>query len=130
MPLTVWKMQDSSAALPVTREPKKEVFLSHFKDCMDAGAASVMSSYNKYNGVHCVYSRYLLREVLKEEWDFDGFVMSDFVQRVRDTVEAANGGQDMEMMWIEHYEQKLLKAVQDGFVSEAYINESALQNGI
>lgn len=106
---------------------EKEVFLPHFKECVDAGAASVMSSYNKYNDVHCGHNRYLLRDVLKKEWDFDGFVMSDFVWGVRDTVEAANGGQDMEMMWTEHFGQKLLKAVQDGFVSEDYINESALR---
>ncbi|HJA67240.1 MAG TPA: glycoside hydrolase family 3 C-terminal domain-containing protein [Candidatus Mediterraneibacter cottocaccae] len=106
---------------------EKEVFLPHFKECVDAGAASVMSSYNKYNGVHCGHNRYLLRDVLKKEWDFDGFVMSDFVWGVRDTVEAANGGQDMEMMWTEHFGQKLVKAVQDGFVSEDYINESALR---
>ena len=106
---------------------EQEVFLPHFKDCIDAGAASVMSAYNKYNGVHCGHHKYLLRQVLKKEWDFDGFVMSDFVWGVRDTVEAANGGQDMEMMWTQFYGQQLLKAVQDGFVPEEYINEAALR---
>lgn len=106
---------------------EQEVFLPHFKDCVDAGAASIMSSYNRYNGVHCGQNKYLLRQVLKKEWDFDGFVMSDFCWGVRDTVEAANGGQDMEMMWTEHFGERLVKAVQDGFVSEEHINEAALR---
>ena len=51
---------------------EQEVYLPHFKDCVDAGAASIMSSYNRYNGVHCGHHNYLLRQVLKKEWDFDG----------------------------------------------------------
>ncbi|MDD2994205.1 MAG: glycoside hydrolase family 3 C-terminal domain-containing protein [Pygmaiobacter sp.] len=104
---------------------EKEVFLPHFKDCVDAGAASIMSAYNRYNGVHCGHSNYLLNEVLKKEWDFDGFVMSDFCWGVRDTVEAANGGQDMEMMWTQFFGENLVKAVQDGFVPEEKINQAA-----
>ncbi len=106
---------------------EQEVYLPHFKDCVDAGAASVMSSYNRYNGVHCGHHNYLLNQVLKKEWDFDGFVMSDFCWGVRDTVEAANGGQDMEMMWTQWYGNRLIKAVQDGFVPEERINEAALR---
>lgn len=106
---------------------EKEVYLPHFKDCIDAGAASVMSSYNRYNGVHCGHHSYLLKQVLKKEWDFDGFVMSDFVWGVRDTVEAANGGQDMEMMFTQWFGDRLIKAVQDGFVPEEQVNDAALR---
>lgn len=106
---------------------EKEVYLPHFKDCIDAGAASIMSSYNRYNGVQCGHSKYLLSQVLKKEWDFDGFVMSDFCWGVLDTVEAANGGQDMEMMWTQYFGERLVKAVKDGFVKEEKINEAALR---
>lgn len=106
---------------------EQEVYLPHFKDCVDAGAASIMSSYNRYNGVHCGHSKYLLTQVLKNEWDFDGFVMSDFIWGVRDTVEAANGGQDMEMMATQFFGSKLVKAVEDGFVPEERINDAALR---
>lgn len=106
---------------------EQEVFLPHFKDCVDAGAASIMSSYNRYNGVQCGHHNYLLNQVLKKEWDFDGFVMSDFCWGVRDTVEAANGGQDMEMMWTQFFGDQLVKAVQDGFVPESKIDEAALR---
>ncbi|MCI5874236.1 MAG: glycoside hydrolase family 3 C-terminal domain-containing protein [Clostridiales bacterium] len=106
---------------------EQEVYLPHFKDCIDAGAASIMSAYNRYNGVHCGHNKYLLSQVLKDEWDFDGFVMSDFCWGVLDTVEAANGGQDMEMMWTQYFGERLVKAVRDGFVPEERVNDAALR---
>jgi len=109
------------------KRTEREVFLPHFKKCIDAGAASVMSAYNLYKGTYCGHHDYLLNEVLKKEWDFDGFVMSDFVWGVRDTVEAANGGQDMEMCCTRFFGKKLLEAVQKGQVSESKINEAALR---
>lgn len=107
------------------RRTEREVFLPHFKDCVDAGAASIMSAYNLYKGTHCGHSDYLLRKVLKEEWDFDGFVMSDFIWGVKNTTEAANNGQDMEMCCTNYFGEKLVKAVQDNLVPEARINDSA-----
>jgi beta-glucosidase len=109
------------------RRTEREVFLPHFKDCVDAGAASIMSSYNLYKGVHCGHHDYLLRKVLKEEWDFDGFVMSDFIWGVKDTVAGANNGEDMEMCATIVYGDKLVKAVKDGLVPEARIDEAALR---
>lgn len=109
------------------RRTEREVYLPHFKDCVDAGAAAIMSAYNKYQGVYCGHHAYLLRKVLKEEWEFDGFVMSDFIHGVRNTVEAANGGQDMEMCWTHYFGEKLVQAVRDGSVPEARIDESVIR---
>lgn len=109
------------------KRTEREVFLPHFKKCIDAGAASVMSSYNLYKGTHCGHNDYLLNEVLKKEWDFDGFVMSDFIWGVRDTVEAANGGQDMEMCCTQFFGDKLVAAVKDGQVKESKIDDAALR---
>ncbi|NYC51537.1 beta-glucosidase-like glycosyl hydrolase [Clostridium beijerinckii] len=93
------------------KRTEREVFLPHFKKCVEAGAAAIMSSYNLYKGTHCGHHDYLLNQVLKKEWDFDGFVMSDFIWGVRDTVEAANGGQDMEMCCTQFFGDKLVEAV-------------------
>ena len=109
------------------KRTEREVFLPHFKDCVDAGAASIMSSYNLYNKVQCGHNKYLLSTVLKGEWDFDGFVMSDFIYGVKDTVEAANGGQDMEMCITNYFGDNLVKAVRDGFVPESKVDEAALR---
>jgi beta-glucosidase len=75
----------------------REVYLPHFKKCVDAGAASIMSAYNRVNGTYCGHSHQLLSEILKDDWGFDGFVMSDFLFGIYNGVDAANGGMDMEM---------------------------------
>ncbi|AJH00797.1 glycosyl hydrolase [Clostridium beijerinckii] len=109
------------------KRTEREVFLPHFKKCVEAGAAAIMSSYNLYKGTHCGHHDYLLNQVLKKEWDFDGFVMSDFIWGVRDTAEAANGGQDMEMCCTQFFGDKLVEAVKNGQVKESKIDESALR---
>lgn len=109
------------------KRTEREVYLPHFKDCIDAGAASIMSAYNKYKGTYCGHNNYLLNEVLKGEWDFDGFVMSDFIWGVKDTVEAANGGQNIEMCCTQFFGDKLVKAVRDGLVPEFKIDDAALR---
>lgn len=108
------------------KRTEQEVFLPHFKECIEAGAASVMSAYNLYNQVHCGHSEYLLNKVLREEWGFDGIVISDFIWGIKDTVAAANGGQNIEMPCTMLFGEKLLKAVQDGFVSEENIDKAAV----
>jgi beta-glucosidase len=110
-----------------SKRTEREVFLPHFKKCIDEGAASIMTSYNLYQGTYCGHHDYLLNQLLKKEWDFDGFVMSDFVWGVKDTVEAANGGQDMEMCCTKYYGENLVNAVKEGKVPEAKINEAALR---
>lgn len=109
------------------KRTEREVFLPHFKKVIDAGVASVMSSYNLYEGEKVGHHNYLLNEVLKEEWNFDGFVMSDFFFGINDTVAAANGGQDMEMCGTEFFGPRLINAVREGQVSESKIDDAALR---
>lgn len=106
---------------------EREVYLPHFKKCVDQGAASIMSSYNKYKTVHCGHNDYLLNQVLKKEWDFDGYVMSDFIWGVKDTVESANGGQDMEMCITQFFGDKLVDAVNQGQVPVEKIDQACLR---
>ena len=56
-----------------------------------------MTAYNLYNQVHCGHSEYLIEKVLREDWEFDGIVISDFVWGIKDTIAAANGGMNVEM---------------------------------
>lgn len=122
-------MENARFKVSVTcdQRTEQEVYLPHFKDCVDAGCASIMSSYNRYNGVQCGHHKYLLSQVLKKEWGFDGFVMSDFCWGVLDTVEAANGCQDMEMLWTQYFGNRLVQAVKDGFVPESRIDDAAVR---
>jgi beta-glucosidase len=105
----------------------REVYLPHFEKSIDAGAASVMGAYNLFNGDHCCQSRTLLTDILRDDWGFEGFVISDFVAGVRDTKKAIEAGLDIEMPMPIHYQRNLLKAVEDGRVSEETVNTAVFR---
>ncbi len=102
----------------------REVYLPHFKKCIENGASAVMSAYNRFRGDWCGHNHYLLTDILKQQWNFDGLVMSDFAFGIRDTVEAVNAGLDIEMNLTQFYGDKLLKAVENNLVDEKLIDES------
>lgn len=109
------------------KRTEREIFLNHFRKCIEAGAGSVMSAYNRYQGSMCGENTYLLHEVLREEWDFDGFTICDFVWGVKNTVASAKGGLDIEMPITHFYGEQLLAAVKEGKVSEKAIDEAVLR---
>lgn len=110
-----------------SRRAEREVFLPHFQKCIEAGAGALMCAYNSYEGVLCGHQDYLLNRVLKGEWGFDGFVMNDFLWGIRDTVAAVNGGLDLEMPSTQFFGEKLVRAVREGKVPQARIDEAALR---
>ena len=62
----------------ISERTMREVILPPFKACIDAGAGSVMAAYNAWEGVPCSCSERLLTEILRDEWGFEGFVVSDY----------------------------------------------------
>ena len=73
-----------------------EIYLPAFKAAVQEGGAwAVMGAYNKYKGEHCCHNRYLLNDILKRDWAFDGVVVSDW-SGTHDTKQAAENGLDME----------------------------------
>jgi beta-glucosidase len=105
----------------------REVYLPHFKKAIEAGAASVMGAYNLFNGDHCCESRTLLTDILRDDWGFEGIAISDFVAGVRDTRKAIEAGLDIEMPMPIHYQRNLLKAVEEGRVSEEAVDTAVLR---
>ncbi|MCP4398252.1 MAG: glycoside hydrolase family 3 protein, partial [bacterium] len=103
----------------------REIYLPPFKAAVkEADVWAVMSSYNKINGSFASENAYILREILKNEWGFEGLVMSDWFG-TRSTAASVNAGQDLEMPGPAAWRgEKLLKAVQDGEVEEATIDDS------
>ncbi|MBR6761497.1 MAG: glycoside hydrolase family 3 C-terminal domain-containing protein [Oscillospiraceae bacterium] len=73
-----------------------ELYYPGFHACVDAGVATVMSAYNQINGVPCTENRALLHDMLREEWGFDGLVMSDW-GAVYHPAAAINAGNDLQM---------------------------------
>lgn len=103
-----------------------EVYFPHFKKCVDAGAASVMSAYNQVNGDYCGHSRPLLTDVLRNQWDFRGFVSSDWVFGIHAAAPAAQAGMDVEMPFGMHYGE-LAAAVRSGQVGQATLDAMVLR---
>ncbi len=103
----------------------REIYLIPFERAVrDAGVMSVMSSYNKVNGLHAADHGWLLTQVLRDEWGFDGLVMSDWFG-LHSTIEGMAAGLDLEMPGpTRHRGDKLVGAVRAGVVTEAEVRRS------
>jgi len=84
--------------------------------------ASVMCSYNKFEGDWTCENDWLLNHVLKDQWKFPGFVVSDW-EATHSTVKAAKAGLDMQMPGEEHFGAPLKQAVQSGQVPQARLDD-------
>jgi beta-glucosidase len=104
-----------------------EIYLAHFKRVVDEGVASVMSAYNSVNGEWCGQNKVLLTDILKNQWGFAGFVLTDFMFGLRDAQKAALAGQDLEMPFQMHYHQHLKRLVEDGQVPPDRIDDAVLR---
>jgi beta-glucosidase len=101
----------------------RELYLAPFERVVAAGGWGVMSAYNGVNGVPMASNGVLQWEVLKDEWGFDGVVVSDW-RAARDTVGAALGGLDVAMPALENpWGAKLVAAVRAGEVPEEVVDE-------
>ncbi|MBR2608552.1 MAG: glycoside hydrolase family 3 C-terminal domain-containing protein [Bacteroidales bacterium] len=80
----------------VSERALREIYLPAFEMAVkEGGAWSMMASYNLFRGTHCCHNGYLINDILKGEWGFDGVVMSDWAG-CHDTDEAVRGGLDVE----------------------------------
>lgn len=102
----------------------REIYLPVFEAAVkEAHVGAIMDSYNLTNGQHMSQNKYLLTDIVKKEWGFDGLIMSDW-SGTYDGVEAANAGQDLEMPSGLHMNQQTLKpAIEQGKVSIATIDD-------
>jgi beta-glucosidase len=104
----------------------REAYLLPFEDAVDvADVRSVMSSYNRLNGTYAGEHPWLLTTVLRDEWDWDGVVVSDW-GGTHSTVEAIQAGLDVEMPGpSQHRGANLVAAVGNGHVSSADVDRAA-----
>ncbi|MEY8420811.1 glycoside hydrolase family 3 C-terminal domain-containing protein [Oscillospiraceae bacterium 44-5] len=102
----------------------REIYLTGFEIAVkEGGAKSIMSSYNEVNGVYANENYHLLQEILRDEWGFDGFVVSDWGAS-NDHVEGVRAGSHLEMPTTGgDSDLELVQAVRDGKISEEIINQ-------
>lgn len=115
----------------------REIFFPGFKACIKAGALSLMAAYNSIDGVPCSSNKWLLTEILRWEWGFPGYVVSDYgsvwgiqhLHRVSSTREetaklALTAGLDVELPGVYAYGDALLRAVKEGLIPEEVVDEA------
>lgn len=113
----------------------RELFLPPFKAAVDEGVATVMTAFNELNGIPATGNEFLLTEILREEWDFDGMVVTDYTSinemvphgYARDEQHAGelalNAGVDMDMQGAVYYNH-LKNSLEEGKVQPENINRS------
>ena len=116
----------------------REVFLPPFKACFNAGAQSTMAAYNAWEGVPCSANRRLLTEILRDEWGFEGFVVSDYsgVQGVYEAHRCASSEAEAAAMALKAGLDVILpydsfntvkEALEKGYLTEAELDRNVLR---
>lgn len=106
----------------------REIYLAAFEKVVkEAKPWTIMCSYNRINGVYSCENKWLLNDVLREEWGFDGLVMTDW-GAMNKRVPALEAGLDLEMP-SSHGEtdRQIVAAVKDGTLDESILNQSVLR---
>jgi beta-glucosidase len=107
----------------IGKRAMRESDLLAFQIAIEIGnPGAVMCSYNAVNGDYACENRYLLTEVLRKDWNFKGFVVSDW-GATHSTAKASAAGLDMEQPLEDFYGEKLKQAVQNGKVPMAELDE-------
>ena len=103
----------------------REVYLLPFEIAVrEGGSLGIMTSYNRMNGVYCAENRELLQDILRDEWGFEGFVVTDWFAGFT-TEGAAHAGLDLEMPAPPRgYGKFLAEAVREGRVDEEDLNRA------
>ena len=116
-------MENARFGVDVTVDERAlhEVYLPHFKRIIDEGVACVMTAYNSVNGEWCSQNEVLLADILRREWGFAGFVISDWIFGVHDGVQSLHAGLDVEMPYRMIRNAPIVAALSDGFVTEELV---------
>ena len=120
-------IEDTRFDVDVTVDERslREIYLPHFRAAvLEGGAASVMSAYNSVNGQFCGENEQLMKQILKTDWAFDGFTLSDWLFGTQSTLGSALNGLDLEMPVPQVYGESLLSAVHDGEVPESVVDDA------
>lgn len=126
----------NASPMDASKRQIREIWFPPFKEQVDAGVKTFMAAHNDLNGVPCHANHWLLNEVLRDEWGFEGFVVSDWMdierlhseQKVAKTQKeaaklAVNAGVDMHMHGPKFFE-RLLELVNEGKVPEETVTNA------
>lgn len=113
----------------------RQVYLPPYRAAVEAGAATMMSAFNSLNGVPATADRYLMTDILRKEWGFNGFVVSDYtavmelnnhgiaLDAAAATLKALKAGVEVDMM-SHYYDTEIPGLLKDGRLSMATVDEA------
>jgi len=101
-----------------------DVYLPHFRRIVDEGVMVVMSAYNSVNGAWCGENRPLLTGILRDQWGFQGIVISDWIYGLRHAGRSVAAGLDVEMPYRMVRHQHLGEHVANGAATDTQVNEA------
>ncbi len=126
----------NAAPADISERTLREVFLPPFQKGVEAGALSLMTAHNELNGVPCHSNEYLMEDILRDEWGFKGFVVSDWmdIERINDLHATAEtlkeafyqsimAGMDMHMHGV-NWNEMVVELVNEGRIPMSRIDES------
>jgi len=126
----------NAAPMDVSLRTLKEVYLPPYKKAIDAGVYSIMAAHNELNGIPCHMSSWLMTDLFRNDWGFEGFYVSDWMDIERiETLHhvannlkeasflAVNAGMDMHMHGVD-FPEAIIELVQEGKLPISRINEA------
>lgn len=116
----------SNNSSEVDKKALNELYLKQFEIAIKSAKPwAIMNSYNRINGVYASDSKYLLKDILRDAWHYEGLVMSDW-GAASDPYRSHNEGMDLEMPCLEDRRKAMVKAVKRGILKEEAFDRSAL----
>ena len=126
----------NAAPMDISLRTLKEVYLPPYKKAIDAGVYSIMAAHNELNGIPCHMSSWLMTDLFRNDWGFEGFYVSDWMDierietlhRVANNLKeasflAVNAGMDMHMHGVD-FPEAVIELVQEGKLPISRINEA------
>ncbi|SCY28447.1 glycoside hydrolase family 3 N-terminal domain-containing protein [Flavobacterium caeni] len=122
-------------SVDISKRALWETYLPPFKAALDAGAATFMNSFNDINGIPATANKHIQRDILKGQWNFTGFIVSDWgsigemvnhgynADKKEAAQAAINAGSDMDME-SNSYRENLVQLVREGKVSESVVDDA------
>ena len=126
----------NASPMDVSMRTLKEVYLPPYKKAIDAGVYSIMAAHNELNGVPCHMSSWLMTDLFRKDWGFEGFYVSDWMDIERiETLHhvasslkeasylAVNAGMDMHMHGVD-FPEAVIELVKEGTLPISRVNEA------
>ena len=127
----------NSSPIDISERNLREIYLKPFKKAVEAGVYSIMTAHNELNGVPCHMNKYLMKDILRDEFEFKGFIVSDWmdIERIHTLHKTAenikeasflsvDAGMDMHMHG-PYFLEYIVELVNENRISEERIDESA-----